>query len=207
LNDLHPDTVKVGMLCNAEITHAVAESLRRYASSRPLVLIVDPVMYSKSGGVLLEEKAHGTLIKEILPLATLVTPNLAEAFELSDIEADSLGTMHEAAERIFALGPKNVLIKGGHLQQDAVDVLYDGSQFSEFFAPRIQTPHTHGTGCLYSAAIATFMAFGDDLPTAVAAAKEFVSDAIEAAFAVGAGIGPVNPYGALLTAEGDPSQV
>ena len=85
LNDLRPDTVKTGMLCNAEITHAVAESLRRYASLRPLVLIVDPVMYSKSGGVLLEEKAHGTLIKEIFPLAILVTPNLAEAFELSDV--------------------------------------------------------------------------------------------------------------------------
>jgi hydroxymethylpyrimidine kinase/phosphomethylpyrimidine kinase len=201
LSDLKPLFIKTGMLCNAEITRVVAERLKRYASGKNVTIIVDPVMYSRSGHALLEEKAHGVLVKELLPLATLVTPNLQETSELSGIEVDSVGTMHEAAEKIYELGPKNVLIKGGHLAHEAVDVLYDGKQFSEFFAPRIQTPHTHGTGCTFSAAIATFMAMGDDLPTAVTAAKEFISAAIETAIPIGAGSGPVNPYGALLSAE------
>ncbi len=201
LSDIHPNAIKTGMLCNAEIAHVVAERLRRYKEGNDLILIVDPVMYSKGGALLLEEKAHGVIVKEIFPLATVVTPNLAETSELAGMAVDSIGTMHEAAERIFELGPQNVLVKGGHLSQEAVDVLYDGHQFSEFFAPRIQTPHTHGTGCTFSAAIAAFMAFGDDLPTAVAAAKEFISAAIETAFPIGSGIGPVNPYGALLSAE------
>lgn len=206
LSDVKPHTIKTGMLCNADIVRVVAERLRSYASDRQLVLIVDPVMYSKSGSVLLEEKAHGVLVKELLPLATLVTPNIPETIEIAGIEVDSVGTMHEAAEKIFELGPKNVLIKGGHLAIDAIDVLYDGHQFSEFFAPRIQTKHTHGTGCTFSAAIAAFMALGDDLPTAIAAAKEFISAAIETAFPIGAGIGPVNPYGALLSADEEPEQ-
>jgi len=205
LSDIKPDTMKTGMLCDAEIAHAVAERLRSHAAKNPLVLVVDPVMYSKTGALLLEEKAHGVLMKEIIPLATLVTPNLAETSELAGMEVNSIGTMHEAAERIYELGPKNVLIKGGHLSHEAVDVLYDGQQFSEFFAPRVQTQHTHGTGCTFSAAIATFLAFGDDLPTAVAAAKELISAAIETAFPVGGGIGPVNPYGALLSAEEETS--
>ena len=192
------------MLCNDEITRTVAERLRRYAAEKEFILIVDPVMYAKNGSALLEEKARGVLIREILPLATLVTPNLAEAGELTGFEINSVGTMHEAAEKIFELGCKNVLIKGGHLHQDAIDVLYDGRRFSEYFAPRIQSVNTHGTGCTLSSAIAAFMARGDDLPTAVAAAKEFVSAAIEAAFEVGSGIGPVNPYGALLYDENGP---
>jgi len=198
LSDIPPDTIKTGMLCNDAIVHAVAERLRHYAEEHECTLVVDPVMYSKSGSPLLEEKARGVLVAEILPLATLVTPNLAEAAELAGVEVKSIGTMHEAAEKIFELGPGNVLIKGGHLSHDAVDVLYDGHQFSEYFAPRIQSKNTHGTGCAFSAAIASFMALGDDLPTAIAAAKEFISAAIESAFPVGGGIGPVNPYGALL---------
>lgn len=201
LSDIPPDTIKTGMLCDAAITHAVAERLSHFARDHECILVVDPVMYAKNGSSLLEEKARGVLIAEILPLATLVTPNLAEASELAGIEVKSIGTMHEAAEKIFELGPTNVLIKGGHLSQDAVDVLYDGQQFSEYFAPRIQTRNTHGTGCAFSAAIASFLALGDDLPTTIAAAKEFISAAIESAFPVGAGIGPVNPYGALLYTE------
>jgi hydroxymethylpyrimidine kinase/phosphomethylpyrimidine kinase len=201
LPDLKPRVIKIGMLCNADITHAVAERLRHYIHGKSITIIVDPVMYSKTGHPLLEEKARGVMVKEIFPMATLVTPNLAETAELSGLDVDSVGTMHEAAEKIYELGPKNVLIKGGHLSEEAVDVLYDGQQFSEFFAPRIQTQHTHGTGCTFASAIAAFMAMGDDLPTAVTAAKEFISAAIETAFPIGAGIGPVNPYGALLTAE------
>lgn len=201
LSDIAPLFIKTGMLSNAEITRAVADRLRHYGGEHDFVLIVDPVMYSKTGHPLLEEKARGALVQEILPMATLVTPNLAETAELAGMEVNSVGTMHEAAEKIYEFGPKNVLIKGGHLSHEAVDVLYDGKQFSEFFAPRIQTEHTHGTGCTFSAAIAAFMAMGDDLPTAVAAAKEFISAAIETAFPVGNGIGPVNPYGALLSAE------
>lgn len=201
LTDIKPDAIKTGMLCNDRIVHAVAQRLRHYSEESSVPIIVDPVMYAKNGSPLLEEKARGALIGEILPLATLVTPNLAEAGELAGIEVKSIGTMHEAAEKIYELGPKNVLIKGGHLSHDAVDVLFDGHQFSEYFAPRVQTKNTHGTGCAFSAAIATFMALGDDLPTAIAAAKEFISAAIETAFPVGGGIGPVNPYGALLYSE------
>lgn len=200
LFDIKPDVIKTGMLYSAEVVRTVAERLRHYGTTRPLVLIVDPVMYAKGGSPLLEEKAHGALMKELLPLATLVTPNLPETAELADMEVDSVGTMHEAAERIYKLGPKNVLVKGGHLSHDAIDVLYDGKQFSEFFAPRIQTRHTHGTGCIFASAIATFLALGDDLPTAIAAAKEFVSAAIETAVPIGGGVGPANPYGALATA-------
>jgi hydroxymethylpyrimidine kinase/phosphomethylpyrimidine kinase len=206
LSDIRPQTIKTGMLCNAEIVHVVAERLRQYSREVPLTLIVDPVMYAKSGSALLEQKAQVTIVKEIFPLATLVTPNIAETREITGIDVHSVGTMHEAAEKIFEMGPRNVLIKGGHLAIDAIDVLYDGKQFSEFFAPRIQTPHTHGTGCTFSSAIAAFMAMGDDLPTAIAAAKEFISAAIETAFPIGAGIGPVNPYGALLSADGDAVQ-
>ncbi len=201
LSDIRPETIKTGMLLNDAIAHVVAEGLRRYGEETGITLVVDPVMYSKDGSVLLEEKARGVLINEILPLATVVTPNLAEAAVLAGIEVNSIGTMHEAAEKIHELGPANVLIKGGHLSLDAVDVLYDGQQFSEYFAPRVQTANTHGTGCAFSAAIAAFMALGDDLPTAVASAKEFISAAIETAFPVGSGIGPVNPYGALLYSE------
>ena len=201
LSDIKPHAIKTGMLCNAEIVKAVAERLRNYVAGRQVALIVDPVMYSKTGSALLEEKAHGVIIKEMLPLATLLTPNIAEASELSGIEVDSVGTMHEAAEKIHELGCRNVLIKGGHLAIDAIDVLFDGQQFSEFYAPRIQTKHTHGTGCTFSAAIASFMALGDDLPTAITAAKEFISAAIETAVPIGGGIGPVNPYGALLSAD------
>ena len=206
LSDIRPHTIKTGMLCNAEIVHVVSERLRRYAKEVPLTLIVDPVMYSKSGSTLLEQRAQIVLKKELLPLATLVTPNLAETAELSGIDVNSIGSMHEAAEVIYKLGPKNVLVKGGHLSIDAIDVLYDGRQFSEYFAPRIQTTHTHGTGCTFSAAIATFMAMGDDLPTAVAAAKEFISAAIETASPIGGGIGSVNPYGALLSGDGEEVQ-
>jgi len=201
LSDIKPDVIKTGMLCNGDIARVAADKVRRYLENHSAPLVVDPVMYSRNGSVLLDEKGRGVLVKEIMPMATVVTPNLAETAELSGVEVNSIGTMHEAAERIYELGPKNVLIKGGHLSHDAIDVLYDGHQFSEFFAPRVQTQHTHGTGCTFSAAIATFMAMGDDLPTAVAAAKEFISAAIETAFPVGAGAGPVNPYGALLSAE------
>lgn len=203
LSDIRPETIKTGMLCDDLITHVVADRLRHYADEVNFQLIVDPVMYAKNGSSLLEEKARGVLMAEVLPLAALVTPNLKEAAELSGIEVNSIGTMHEAAEKIYELGPKNVLIKGGHLSHDAVDVLFDGHQFSEYFAPRVQTKNTHGTGCAFSAAIAAFIAMGDDLPTAIAAAKEFISAAIESAFAVGGGIGPVNPYGALLCGEGE----
>lgn len=205
LSDIRPPTIKIGMLCNDLIVHAVADRLTHYREEADVTLIVDPVMYAKNGAPLLEEKARGVLMSEILPLATLATPNLAEAGQLADLEVKSIGTMHEAAEKIFELGPQNVLIKGGHLSHDAVDVLYDGHQFSEYFAPRVQTENTHGTGCAFSAAIAAFMALGDDLPTAIAAAKEFISAAIETAFPIGQGIGPVNPYGALLYSEEEAS--
>jgi len=201
LSDIRPRFMKTGMLCNSEITHAVAERLKHYSEEEDFRLVVDPVMYSKSGAPLLDEKARGVLMAELLELATLVTPNLAEAAELSGIEVNSVGTMHEAAEKIHELGPENVLIKGGHLSHDAVDVLFDGQQFSEFLAPRILTKNTHGTGCAFSAAIISFMALGDNLPTAVAAGKEFISAAIESAYPVGEGFGPVNPYGALLYSE------
>jgi len=156
--------------------------------------VVDPVMVAKSGDTLLDEDARETLKSVLLPLATVVTPNLPEAAVLCQSPVNTSAEMHDAARRIHDLGPSHVVIKGGHLQGRPVDLLFDGKDFHTFDAPRLNQRNTHGTGCTFSAALATLLANGLAIVDAVAQAKEFVTRAIAAGLAIGAGHGPTNPY-------------
>ena len=193
LDDIGADAVKTGMLCNAPIAHAVAQALRRHHVPN---LVVDPVIYSKSAHRLLDEDAERILIAEILPLAQIVTPNLPEAARLAGFEVRNPGDMRRAAETILALGPRAVIIKGGHLTGNAMDLFYDGRTFSELSAERIATENTHGTGCSFSAALATELARGASPLQAAGSAKNFITQAIRHSFALGRGHGPTNPLAA-----------
>lgn len=188
LEDLPPQAIKTGALGSAAIVEAVA--------SRALVapLVVDPVMMSKHGSPLMDEDARRALRSLLLPKATLVTPNLDEAGELAGMKVDSPEHMREAAVRIARLGSAAVLVKGGHLAGDAVDILFHRGRFTEFAAPRVDTRHTHGTGCTYSAAITALLARGLGLEEAAGTAKRFVTQAIRTAPGLGEGAGPLNHF-------------
>lgn len=189
LADLAPAAVKTGMLLTAAVVEAVAAKLRAHAVSR---LVVDPAMISKSGARLLAEDAIPAMKRALLPLALLVTPNAAEAEALAGVPVRDRETMREAARRIAALGPRAVLVKGGHVDVEAglaIDVLYDGRDFEEFRAPRADSRMTRGTGCTLSAAIAALLALGKPLPAAIAGAKDYLTRAIAAGFAPGEGHG------------------
>ncbi len=188
--DIPPGAVKTGALGNAAVIRAVAEVARRFA----FCLVVDPVMVSKHGAPLLGEAGEEVLRRELLPLARLVTPNLPEASVLSGAPVSDPASMREAARRILDLGPKAVLVKGGHLGSGAVDILFDGSDWIELREEKIDTPHTHGTGCTYSAAITACLAKGMALPEAVIRAKAFITRAIRENPGLGRGSGPVNHH-------------
>ena len=190
LEDIPPNAVKTGALGSAENVLAVAEVAPRFTGP----LVVDPVMISKHGHRLLREDAIEALRQRLLPQARLVTPNVPEAAALSGIAIRNAHTLHAAAKRIHELGPAAVLIKGGHLEGPANDTLFDGSEFHEFHAQRINTPHTHGTGCTYSAAITAGLARGWELREAVQEAKRFIHEAIRTNPGLGAGSGPVNHH-------------
>ena len=189
--DFGADAVKTGMLSDAEIVGRVAKRLKEY---RVKNLVVDPVMVAKSGDYLLDKKGRIALREKLLPLAFLIAPNLYEASELTGIRVDSLPKMKTAAKAISGMGAKNVLIKGGHLRGDAVDILYDGYGFHEFREKRIDTVHTHGVGCTLTAAIATFLARKYNLHVSIGKAKNYVTQAIKGAFPLGKGISPVNHF-------------
>jgi hydroxymethylpyrimidine/phosphomethylpyrimidine kinase len=184
LEDLPPQAAKTGALGTAVIVEAVAGRL----IACPLV--VDPVMISKHGAPLMDSTARDALRKLLLPKAALVTPNLHEAAELAGMSVDNLDRMREAAIRIGG----SVLIKGGHLSGDSVDLLYHDGGFTELRAVRIDTRHTHGTGCTYSAAITAFLARGVPMVEAVTRAKRFIDEAIRTSPGIGAGSGPVNHW-------------
>lgn len=190
LSDIPPAAAKTGALGNA----AVVETVARAASGFGFPLVVDPVLISKHGAALLSEDACKALIQLLLPKAFLVTPNLAEAAALSGVAVRSVEDMKHAAARILALGPRAVLVKGGHLEDTATDVLLFEGQFLELAGERIDTPHTHGTGCTYSAAITALLARGVELPLAVRRAKEFITAAIRTNPGLGRGAGPVNHH-------------
>ena len=192
-DDIPIDAVKTGMLSSSAIIEAVAGVLEARGAAP---LVVDPVMISKSGYALLAPEAVATLKTRLLPLATLVTPNTHEAAHLTGAAVHTLGQAREAARRIHALGPRAVLVKGGHLDgtSDAVDVLYEGDGFHEVHAPRIDTPHTHGTGCTYASAIAANLARGYRLAEAVERAKRYVTEAIRHGWALGGGHGPTHHF-------------
>jgi len=190
LEDIPPAAAKTGALGNEAIVRAVA---RRLASTS-FPLVVDPVTISKHGVRLMSESARAAMVELLLPRAFLVTPNLDEAAAFSGIQVTDPETMVEAARRISALGAQAVLVKGGHLSGDAVDVLYWQGQCRSFAAQRIATRNTHGTGCTYSAAITAELARGRALPEAVALAKKFITLAIQSSPGLGKGFGPVNHH-------------
>ena len=187
LRDIPPRAIKTGALGSDEIINAVAKAL----SGSDVPLVVDPVMVSKHGAPLIS----GSLTR-LIGRATLLTPNLHEASVLTDAEVSDVAGMRRAAERLHEMGARGVLVKGGHLAGDAVDVLlYEGKWF-DFPAPRIDTRSTHGAGCTYSAAITACLAAGDDLPAAIGRAKQFVTEAIRSAPGLGQGAGPLNHFAA-----------
>jgi hydroxymethylpyrimidine kinase/phosphomethylpyrimidine kinase len=189
--DIGVDAAKTGMLATSEIIEAVADAIRAHRIDE---LVVDPVFVSKSRDHLLAEKAVDALKERILPLAAVVTPNLYETSGLLGEDVGTLDEMRDAARALHALGPRSVLVKGGHLPGEfAIDVFFDGTEIIELSGPRFETDDTHGTGCALSAAIAARLAHGDDLVAAVRAAKDFVSGAIEHGLRLGKGYGPVNP--------------
>ena len=193
IGDIGVDAVKTGMLSNKLIILSVAKKIKQYGIEK---LVVDPVMRAKGGDSLLKNEAEVALRDELLPLALIVTPNIPEAEVLSGIKVRSVEDMEHAAKKINALGPKNVLVKGGHLDStdEAIDVLFDGKEFHKYRAPRINTKNTHGTGCTYSAAICAGIAKGFHVLDAVEDAKEFVTQAIRNSFNLGKGHGPLNHF-------------
>ncbi|MGH8103528.1 MAG: bifunctional hydroxymethylpyrimidine kinase/phosphomethylpyrimidine kinase [bacterium] len=191
MSDIGADAAKTGIVSNAGIIEVVTDRVRRYNIEN---LVVDPVMRAKDGTALLAPDALDALIWKLLPLALVVTPNLPEAEVLIGAPVKSAQAMKDVARRIHDRGVRNVLLKGGHLDGTVVtDVLFDGSEFHEFSAPRIETKNTHGTGCVFSAAIAAGLAKGLPLLDAVGCAKTFVTEAIRNSLAIGHGHGPVNP--------------
>lgn len=187
-SDLRPDAVKIGMLADASLVRAVAAALRRHGLS-PVVL--DPVMVAKGGDRLLTDDAVGALRDELLPLAAVVTPNLPEAEVLTGLRASTPDDMVAIARCLLEMGARSALVKGGHLDGDAVDIWTDGLDVLRLSAPRIETRHTHGTGCTLSSAIAANLALGRSLADAVRASKDYVLGAIRHAPGLGHGHGPL----------------
>ncbi|TDC87723.1 bifunctional hydroxymethylpyrimidine kinase/phosphomethylpyrimidine kinase [Actinomadura sp. 7K507] len=188
LADIGVHAIKTGMLASTVLVETVAEALA--GSGAPAV--VDPVGVSKHGDPLLAPDAVHAVRSALLPAATVVTPNLYEVEQLTGVKVVQEAGMREAAEAVKALGPQWVLIKGGHLPGEPADLLFDGEREHRFSATRHDNRHTHGTGCTLASAIASHLALGEDVPAAVAKAKEYVTGAIAAGFPLGAGIGPVD---------------
>ena len=190
-DDIGVDAAKTGMLSSRSIVEAVADAID--AGSVPN-LVVDPVFLSKHGHALLQEDAVDALRRRIVPLASLVTPNLPEAGGLVGFDVTSRDEMRKAADEVLALGAGAVLVKGGHLAENGADDYFADGERSEWMeGERIDTPHTHGTGCVLSAAIAANLARGQQLLEAVRLGKAFVTEAIRHSLAIGGGIGPVDP--------------
>ena len=200
VDDIGVDAVKTGMLASPELVETVANLIERLSVTVPAV--IDPVGVSKHGDALLAPEAIEVLLARLLPLATVVTPNLHEVAQLTGVTISSESTMRLGADALLAHGPKWVLIKGGHLTGPAIDLLTNGEEEFRFEAERFDNRHTHGTGCTLASAIASFLAIQVtqnigpnvtlDLPRAVGQAKEFVTGAIKYGFALGSGIGPVD---------------
>ncbi len=195
ISDIGADAVKTGMLSNSRIIQVVADKVTEHGLPN---LVVDPVMVAKGGDPLLQEEAVDALRTLLVPLALVVTPNLPEASVLVGYPVESLEQARQAARDIVAMGSRSVVVKGGHLEGDAVDVFYDGREFRELSAPRIETTSTHGTGCTFASAIAAGLANGMAVEEAVGQAKEYVTEAIRKSFPVGSGHGPLNHFHALL---------
>jgi len=191
ISDIGVDAMKTGMLSSPSIIQAVSRKIRQWKISR---VVVDPVMVAKGGARLLSPEGEETLKKELIPLARIITPNIPEAEVLTGRKIRGAEGMKEAARQIRRMGARSVLIKGGHLPGEALDIFFDGRNFLEFSAPRVPSPHTHGTGCTLSAVIALELARGRTPKEAAEKAKAFITSAIRFSFPLGKGIGPVNSY-------------
>jgi len=191
LEDIPPDAVKIGMLSSRETMLAVAGKLRQW---KPQNVVIDPVMYAKNGSPLMAPSAIDTLIAEVVPLADVITPNIPEAEKITEMTIVTQEDMRQAARRIYAMGCRGVIVKGGHYSGDAVDILFDGENFYEYPAARIETKHTHGTGCTFSSAIAANLAQGLTIDKAVQNAKAYINTAILHAPGFGKGNGPVHHF-------------
>lgn len=190
--DITPDAVKTGMLSSADIIAVVAAKVRQHGLRH---LVVDPVMVSKGGARLLREDAVQALRSKLLPLADVVTPNIPEAEDLTGRTLRTDDDIRQAARDIQALGPRNVVMKGGHREGEVVvDLLFDGEKFHEYSGPRVQTSSTHGTGCTFASAIAAQLALGSAVPQAVRLARGYLQGALEHARPIGHGHGPVNHF-------------
>jgi hydroxymethylpyrimidine/phosphomethylpyrimidine kinase len=194
VQDLGVQAAKTGMLSSAAIIATVAETVSDVGIHQ---LVVDPVMVAKGGAKLLRDDAVAALRERLVPLATVITPNLPEAEVLLDRKIASLDERRAAARDLVGLGARVAVIKGGHAEGDAIDVFFDGAEIVELRAERIPTANTHGSGCVFSAAIAANLAHGKDPLAAVHAAKEFITRAIANSLEIGRGHGPVNPMFAL----------
>ena len=187
--DIRPDAVKIGMVSSAELIRAIAEKLKEYQAEN---IVVDPVMVATSGAKLISDDAIGTLKEALLPMADILTPNITEAEVLSGMEVKTEEDMVKAAEKISRTYRCAVLLKGGHQLNDANDLLCRGGEHRWFYGKRIDNPNTHGTGCTLSSAIASNLAKGFGMETAVERAKAYISGALGAMLDLGKGSGPMN---------------
>ena len=203
VTDIGVQAAKTGMLASAAIIEAVGKVCHSLGIGRDgaIPFVVDPVSASMHGDALLHDDALDALRTKLFPMATLVTPNTDEVRLLVGVDVTDRASQHAAARSLHALGPGAVLVKGGHLRHEpvCVDVLYDGSAFTELPAPRIDTPHTHGGGDTMAAAITSALARGDRLADAVAFGKRYVTAAVRHAYPLGAGVGPVSPFWRIVS--------
>jgi hydroxymethylpyrimidine/phosphomethylpyrimidine kinase len=191
VTDIGVDAAKTGMLSSTDLIEVVAEEIRKHKLKK---LVVDPVMVSKSGAALLQEQAVAALMTKLLPRAMVVTPNWPEAEKLVGHRIETKEESEEACRKIAGMGPKVVVLKGGHRTGKAVDIVFDGKKFIRLTAERLQTTSTHGTGCTFSAAIAAGLAKGLEPLAAIKAAKRYLTLAIQKAYPIGHGHGPVNHF-------------
>ncbi|MEW6355099.1 MAG: bifunctional hydroxymethylpyrimidine kinase/phosphomethylpyrimidine kinase [Planctomycetota bacterium] len=189
LSDIGADAVKTGMLAGPEIVAVVAEAIQKHRMDK---VVIDPVMVAKSGDALLSPDGEKAMLEIMVPLACVLTPNIPEAERMTGLTIKGIEQMEQAAAALAERGARHVLVKGGHLPDAATDVLYDGDRFHHLSAERIATKNTHGTGCTYSAAIATGLAQGLDVLGAVQMAKAYVTKAIQHSLALGRGAGPLD---------------
>jgi hydroxymethylpyrimidine kinase/phosphomethylpyrimidine kinase len=194
LDDIGADCIKIGMLANAAIVRVVAEKIAKHHIEK---VVIDPVMSSTNGNILLDEKGREALVRELFPLGYVVTPNIPESEILTKKKIGGVPDMKKAARRIRKMGPKNVLIKGGHLEEASIDILHDGYQDYEFYSQRAVTRHTHGTGCTLASALATFLAQGLPLMESIDKAKRYLYRALRFSLPLGRGIGPANHYASI----------
>lgn len=198
-DDINVDAVKIGMVSNSNTIKTIAKNLRKYNVKN---IVLDPVMISKSGYDLLKPEAKSALIDELIPLATIITPNIPEAEEISEIKINNIDDMKKAANKIYKMGPKFVLVKGGHLSDTADDVLFDGKDIKILRGDRFKTKNTHGTGCTLSSAIASYIALGYSVYDAVKLAKDYITTAIKHSFSIGKGHGPTHHFYSLYKKAG-----